>query len=780
MFKNFIQTVRRYTMSSILNIIGLTVAFTVFIIIMIQVNFDRGFDGFHPKGERTYRVEITTDGIGYNSTLSRPIGEKIIEISPGIEHGSVFEQSNFYFYLPGGDPEKAIEESITMTVPAFFNMFEFDFIEGDAKNFDDRGNVIISQRIAQKLFPGEKALGKELRFRGGENKELTVVITGVYRDFPKNSILADNAIFRNIGQWNLNNESEWSFEYYITLRNTDNKADVDAQLAKYAKENFEKYDNFQFRLTPLPELHFLSDIDYDTIPKADSTTMGVLFGVALIILLIAAINFLNFAMALTPLKLKSINIKKIMGSSVFKLRMLQISEAVILVLIAFGLALLLVHGLGSTTFATLMTAPLKLSLNFNLLVTCLVIAIATGVLAGLFPAFYSTSFKPVLVIKGSFGSSRAGRSFRMILIGFQYVSSITLFCVAMFMIIQNNFMKSHPVGFDRDNVVCAYTSNTIGQSGDAVRAKLMTNPLIKDVAFSAGPIISNGKMGWGRTYNGQQVNFDCFPVSSNFVKFMDMEIVEGRDFMDADNQKVSGTFIFNQQAMSEIGFKIGESFNGHSDSVATIVGVVKNFNFQPLQYGVKPIALYVFGKEPWWQLTFINVRISGANMSQAIEFIDKTIKEFDPKLSELEIEFMDQAAGALYEKEENQATMISISAIIAMIISLVGVFGLVVFETQYRRKEIGLRKINGATVGIVLMMFNRKFMWIVFACSLIAVPVAIYAVNEWLGSFAYRTPIHWWVFALAILIVLLITVLTVTIQSWRAATENPVKSLKSE
>lgn len=779
MLKNLLHLLRHYTMSSMLNIVGLTVAFTAFIIIMIQVNFDKNFDSFHPKADRTYRIEYTNDSLLYISGLSRPIGEELIALSPDIEAGSAITQGNFAFYLPGGDPEKSIYEPLNMIHPQFVDMMGFEFEQGDGTKLTDRTKIIVSEKIAQKLFPGETALGKELFFnRGGEVASLT--ITGVYRNFPKNSILADNGIYRNIGEYSINNQSEWSFPYYVTLTNKDKKADVDALIAKLVKEKAGENEDFGIRLTPITELHFTEDMKYDPVKKADRTTMSVLFSVALIILLIAAINFLNFALALVPLRVKSINIQKILGSSVFKLRFAQISEAVFLALIAFGLSILVVYGLASTSFTTLVTAPLELDINRNILIYSGLVAIATGILAGLIPAFYSTAFKPVLVLKGSFGSSGRGQFFRTVLIGFQYTSSIILFCTAMFMIIQNNFMKNHPVGFDRENIVCAYTSNTVAESNDALRTKLMTNPQIKDAAFSAGPIISNGKMGWGRSYKGKQVIFDCFAVSSNFIEFMDMEVVEGRGFKDEDNQKVNGTLIFNEKAVAEFGFAIGEALQGHVDTAANIVGVVKNFNFQPMQYGISPIALYVFGTEPWWKLTFLNVRITNTDVPATLEFIKNTIREFDPKMTDINIDFMDKSIGALYEKEQNQATLISLFALMAIAISLVGVFGLVVFETQYRRREIGLRRINGATVGLILMMFNRKFIWIVGICFVLAVPVAWYAVDQWLSGFAYRTSIHWWVFGVALLIVLVITMLTVTIQSWRAATENPVESIKAE
>lgn len=777
--RNLISTIRRFKLASLLNVTGLTIAFTAFIVIMTQVNYDINFDKFHPKGDRTYRIEYSLDSLSYSSNLSRPSGETIIKLSPSIEMGSIYAETTISFYLPGEDKDKLIKENFGLISPDFINMVDFQFIEGNANELNNIQNIIICETVAKKLFPGEKAKGKELHYKDGNDLDVLTIV-GVFRDFPENSMFAETQIYKNIGDYFINVNNEWSFTYFMTLNQTDAKENVEKLLASFAKEKFSNYERFFIRLNPITNLHFSNDMEYNQVPVSDKTTVTALFSVAILILLIAIINFINFSMALTPLRIRSINIQKILGSTVFSLRLAQIIEAVFFTIISFLLSLLVVKYLSTTTFTTFLTATLNVDQISPLIIIIAAVAVITGIFAGLLPALYSTSFKPAMVIKGSFGNSVKGRQFRTILVGFQFLSSIVLFCVALFMIIQNRYMLNHPVGFNRENIVCAFTSNTVSKSNDALKAKLMTNTLIKDVAFSSGPLISNGKMGWGRNFKGKLINFDCYPVSADFIRFMEMEIIEGRDFRDDDMLKPSGSFIFNEKGAKELEIKVGDGFNGHLDTVSTVIGVVKNFNFQPMQYGIKPIALYVFGKDPWWGLSYVNIRIANENMPQAIDFIRKTIKEFDPKLSNVKVTFMDDFVGGLYKKEQNQAKLISIFAFMAMAISLIGVFGLVVFETQHKRKEIGLRKINGATVMTILKMFNRKFVKIVMVCFVISCPISWYATNLWLEEFAYRTPIHWWVFALALITVLFITILTVTIQSYKAASENPVKSLKSE
>lgn len=774
--KKIFTSLRRFKLASTLNILGLAIAFTVFIVIMMQVNFDLNFDKHFSKGERTFRLEYSNAGSEYIGFTNRQNGEAIGELSPLIDLYSIYYTGNIGFYLPGGNPEKKIYENIQFVKPDFFKMFDIEFLFGGLSGFDDQSNVVVSRSFALKHFGTEAAVGSEL-MRTQNGKPHSIKVIGVYADMPQNSLFNQNGIFVNVSNNWLDLTSEWGFTYFYTLKNASDKAAVETLIAKYIQKAGSENTTMKTRLSNFEDLHFLSDVTYDIVPKADRMTVAVLFSVAILILIIASINFLNFAMALTPMRIKGINIQKILGGSVASLRAIQIAEAVFLAIAGYAVALLAVMALGGSSFAGYISSDMSLAANVPLLAIALLVAVVVGVGAGITPAIYSTSFPPSIVLQGAFGGSPRGRWFRMILIGFQYLASIGMLIFAMFMVIQNEFMRSHDVGFDRDNILSVNISSTLSRSCDALSGKLLENGAIRDVTYTRAELISDSKMGWGRLYKEENVEFDCLPVSPNFIRFMGMKIVEGRDFVESDNLKANGAIIFNQNAKRKYGFEIGEKIEGHTDTLADIVGVVRDFNFQPMQYGIRPIALYVFGSDPWWPLQLMYVKVDGSRTKEAIGYIDRTMRAMDPKITETDIRFMDQTIGALYEKEQKMALLVSMFSLLAITISLIGVFGLVIFETQYRRREIALRKVYGSTVGQVLIMLNRRFAWIVAACFVIATPVAYHVVSTWLEGFAYRTPMHWWVALIAFVVVMLVTVITVTIQSYKSATENPISSI---
>ncbi|MEG2282575.1 MAG: FtsX-like permease family protein, partial [Rikenellaceae bacterium] len=306
--------------------------------------------------------------------------------------------------------------------------------------------------------------------------------------------------------------------------------------------------------------------------------------------------------------------------------------------------------------------------------------------------------------------------------------------------------------------------------------------LIKEATWIDNNIVADGRMTWGRDYKGKSIEYQCCPVSSNFFEFMDIEIIEGRDFTGDDNLKPEGALIFNETAQKEFGLVVGDKIYG-AIGEAEIIGICKDFNSKPLQQGVAPITLYLFGSEPWRSLIHLYIRTTAnADIKSVIDYIKTTTVEFDPSKSKdaIEVMFFDEELGKLYYKEDRLSTLITTFSVISIIISLMGVFGLVMFETQYRRKEIGLRRVHGASQREILKMFNRKYIIIVLVCFVIAAPVTYYILSVWVSQFAYHAPISWWIFALALLLVLFITITTVTVRSYKSANEDPVSSIKTE
>lgn len=778
MFRNFISTLRHYKTASSLNIIGLSVALAAFIVISMQIQYELGFDKFHSKADRLYKVEFGHID-GGQTVVSRGFINLFGEISPMIEDYALLGPAwgKTYLAVDNNGSQVGFNEEIETVYPDIDKVFDFEMIQGSTDVLDEPTKVIIPRSKALLMFGTEQAVGKLLYL----SKDYTWEVGGVYKDFPANTQL-NNSIYRKISDNDgaSNGEANWGQNNYFMYLTLVEGADPEQIIAKFNAEiNLADKMGFEFSfkpvMTPISELYYAKRnyaIEH-MIKHGDRATTNLMIAIAFLILLIAAINFVNFSTSLAPLRMKSINIQKVLGSPTGKLRWTLIAEAIGLCLLSYFIALIIVSILGETSFRDITISEISLTGNSTLVVQAGIIAILLGLFAGIYPAFYTTKFPPVMALKGGFAMSSSGRFLRIGLIGFQFIVSIALIVAALFMQLQNSYMKSMDTGLPKENIAIVELGGRLANNKN-LDNELRKNPLIADVAYSQFNIGGdNLSQGWGRRLNDQQIMFDAHLVSWNFPKMMGLNMVDGNFFTESDDLKDTMIFIFNETAVKQYSMKMSDKIDGQYD----ITGIVKDFNFKSLHYPITPMALVLPYKD-WRWFPFAYIKITG-NPYQAVDAIRKVASEIDP-VYPININFYDQTFDNLYQKEQRTTDLISLFSLLAVIISLVGVFGLVVFETQYRRKEIGLRKINGATITSVLAMFNRRFVWIVGVCFVISAPVAWYGVNEWLADFAYRTPLHWWVFAAALMIVLFITVLTVTIQSWRAATENPVKSLKSE
>lgn len=775
MFRNFINSLRRYTMASTLNIIGLSVAFAAFLVIIMQVHYELSFDKFHSKVDRIYKVEVLYPEQGV-AVVSRALVNTFGESSPQIESYSILGLSwgKTYFTVERDDSKVGFLEGIETVYPSIADVFDFTMVEGTVASLEEPNKVILPRSKAQLFFGDKSAMGKKLQI----DPEKFMEVGGVYEDFPANSQL-NNSIYRKIGDRDGRNSEgvdNWGQSNYFMYVVLTPGADIEKLAADYAKSiNLDEKmgKGVQVVLTPISDLYFAERdfvIEY-LIKHGDRTTTNVMIAIALLILTIAAINFVNFSTSLAPLRMKSINIQKVLGSLNGKLRWTLIAESVGLCIISFGISLIIVYTLGQSSFRDITLSGISLDGNWSLVALTAVVALILGLLAGVYPAFYTTKFPPVMVIKGCFAMSPRGRALRTTLIGFQFVISMTLITAALFLQVQNNYMRTMDTGLPKENIAIVELGGEL-VSSKTFDSELKKSPLIDDVAHSQFSIGGgNSCQGWGRSLRGESIMFDTYLVSWNFPQMMGLKMAEGNSFKESDTQKEWKTYIFNETASKQYRIALSDQMDESGD----IVGIVKDFNPKSLHYRISPMAL-VLDNNSW--LPFSYIKITG-NPYEAVDYIQRTAAAIDPAYP-LNIQFYDQTFNNLYQKEQKSIGLITLFSILAVIISLVGVFGLVVFETGYRRKEIGLRKIHGATVASILTMFNRKFVWLVGVCFVIAAPIAWYSVGEWLKSFEYRTPMHWWVFAASLLIVLTITIITVTVQSWRAATENPVKSLKSE
>ena len=570
-------------------------------------------------------------------------------------------------------------------------------------------------------------------------------------------------------------------EIYVTLDDPLNKEEVLDHFNKtfdFAKSQMGSAQEIALRLTPLKEVYYTHDTTFDFNPKGHRETNYVLLGIAFLILFIAGINFTNLTTSLIPLRLKTINTHRVLGCSIYKLQAISLIESIVICLISYILALFIVNDLSYTPIANWVDADIRLSQYKGLILLTALIAILTGCLAGLYPAIRSTSYAPALVLKGSFGLSPKGKKVRVALIGFQYTVSIALIIVTLFMGLQNHFMtSSEQLGFNKDQVaIVNLTPEIYAKHKPQYIQKLKDYPGIEDVAFSVYELSKEDDMidlEYAR-HEDKDVFFKVFYASENFLSVMDIQVEEGRDFTREDLNKAQSDYIINPAAERDFHLHPGDRFNDR-----TVLGVSKDFRFNSCRIASSPFVFALNNDIPNPKLVSYIRFNSKTNLQEAVAHVRETLKEIDPTFP-FEISFYNTILNNLYQKEQTLGKLISLFGIMAILISIVGVFGLVLFETQYRRKEIGIRKINGATTGQILLMFNKTYIRIVSVCFIISIPIAWMVTQQWLENFAYKTPLHLWVFIVAFLIILSVTIGTVTFRNWQAANENPVNSVKSE
>jgi len=786
--RNFFSVLRRFKAASVLNVLGLSIAFVAFMLIMMQVNYDYTFDCSHRNADAIFRVDIVHGSKGSQAIICRPFARAFTESSPHIKGGCLLNAwvGSPFFYVEQNGQRTGYRENAWEVTPGLLDVIHFDMLEGTAQALDEPGSVILPESMAKKIFGNETAVGKQLI---APNVEMNAqIIKGVYKDFPRNSALQNVIYVAMNPKENYDNWGNWNYFFFVRLDDPANKENVlDNFKSNFnAKEVFGNEfewggeESFDLRLTSLPDVHFLNNVDFDSMPKASRQTLLVLFSIAFVIIIIAGINFTNFSTALTPMRIKSINTQKVLGSSDRMLRGSLLVEAVGVSMFAYLLSLLFLYVIPKTPVASLVDADISFGAQPMIIAGTAVIAVIVGVLAGLYPSYYVTSFPPALVLKGSFGLSLAGRRMRSVLVGIQFVASFILIIGSLFMYLQNRYMQNAPLGYDKEEMIIVHLNNKINKDRDAFTNQLKSFSGVEDVTYSQFLLSSQDQyMGWGRDYNGMNINFQCLPVSSSFLKVMGIEVKEGRDFRPEDDQKETGCYIFNEKAKAQLELKLNEQIDGDE-----IIGFIPDIKFASFRQEVTPMAFYLWGKYQWGQegnyynAAYVKFK-AGSDLRAGMEHVRESLKKFDSEYPFV-IRFYDEVLQHTYEKELKIGSLITLFSLVAIFISIVGVFGLVVFESEYKRKEIAVRKVLGSTTGEVLYMFNVSYFWILLICFVLGAPVAWYGVHRWLENFAYRTPMYWWVLPLAFLAIGMITFLTVTYQNWHVANENPVKNIKSE
>ena len=798
-FRNIMYMARRFKTATLLNLVGLAVAFAALFLFLTQVEYSASFNRSIPKAERVMRVESMMNDAPWSTHNSVPMLEMMIEM-PEVESGTLFPikgyTAEFFMGTNSVEWDWARVRKETSLEP-----FGAVCLDGKLSWKDDTDSgVIIPASLAQRFLGTTMAAGHYLW-----NGKDSLQIMGVYQDFPDNCCV-DNMIYSSMGDEGKSDYSEWSYVGYLRLHKT---ADADAFRSDFPErvksmfrkrilaENAEEYNNatpeeraeidqqldravgaHHFRVTPITETYF-SGIDDDD--RGNRTVHLILIWACIIVVVVAAINFLNFTLAESPMRVKGVNTRRVLGSSLTSLRLGLIGETVVVALLAFLIGMLIVHLLTRwTAITTLVQGSIELQDHLPLLGLTAVVALATGIVAGVYPAWFVTSFQPAMALKGAFGLTPRGRYMRTLLVSLQITISLVLVTYIGILLLQSRYIYHSDYGFDKDELCYAKLSAELLPKKDAIRAELLGLGGVKDVSYSSFVLgSSTSYMGWGRASGDKSVSFTCMPVDCHYLRTMGIEVIEGRDFNEHD----SDCYIINEAARKRWSWV--EMDKKLLDGDLPVIGVCENIRYASIHQdrAVDPVAFIIMGESyaSWGdRLGMLNVRLAAGTDKMAMrqQIRDKLIEMGDG--SAVEVHFLDEQLERLYQDEFRFIRQVIVFSIICLIITLIGVFCLTMFETEYRRKEIGIRKVFGSTEGQIVGLLTSRYAQLLLVAFVIAVPLSWYMGSQWLQSFVERTTIHWWLFPAALLLVSLVTLLTATMQGWRAATENPINSIKTE
>ena len=790
--RNFVSVFRRFRLAMTLNILGLAAAFAAFVVIMMQIGYERGFEDCHPNADRIYRVEFGTEQ-WESFILARPFVYSFVHSSPQIEAGTILcpYMDKSYITVERNGAKVGFNETITTCYPEITRMFHFQMLGGSADCLQEGDKVLVPESTARKLFGEGPAVGKQINLETGtlrtKGDYKFLVVGGVYRDFPGNTQI-NNFIYTGMGDdFTKDDWRSQNYFCYVMLRpGADPQSVADNFSRTFDFNLLQRGDEGEYHisLTPIKDIYYLNESqDGHVLKSGDPDMARLLICIAFLVILIACINYTNIYTALAPIRIRSINTQKVLGSTDGALRRMLVGEAMLVSFFSYLLGLVIVFYLREFGLLDFVKADIDFGSNLGLLALAAGFSLVIGAVAGLYPSYYVTSFPPALVLKGSFGLSPTGRRLRTVLVGFQFVVSLLLIICASFVYIQTHYMRKINLGFDKDQVAIVELSpDLIEKSKDAYINKLKSNPGIEDVAFSAQKLgASDGYMTWSLQYKNILFGAYVFPVSWNFFETMGIQVIDGRKPTESDERGNKLVFYGYKTMRDQLQAVPGDrlAVTWMNDSIQmNFAGFTDDIQFssarQKLGFGV-----FVLNNHNNLQpVSYIRIK-AGADIDQIISHIRATVRELDASYP-IDIEFYDTIFNQLYQREENLKQMITLFSSLAILISLAGVFSLVMFEAIYRRKEVAIRRVMGSTVGEILRMFGKGYVYTVGICFVVAAPVAYWAVSTWLEHFAYKTPLHLWVFALALVIVLFVTLATVVYQSWQAATTNPVNSLRNE
>jgi len=799
MFKNYLaislRNIRQNTLYAFINIFSLAIGLAACLVIYLFITDESSFDAFHAKNESIYRLDEVQNFPGTNEqkvALSMPgMGPAFLKDFPEVTNFTRFVNRGNQLVIKGEN--RLIIPSIAYVDSTYLEIFDFEVLQGDRNTaLDEPYVMMVTEETALKFFPSvDQAMNNTLTWRDKEYK-----ITGILKEVPENSHMQFDALASVATIVTEDNEfnDRWGGNslntYFVLHPGTDIPA-LESKFPAFMSRHMDDPDINKFYklyLQPLNQVHLESiDIehDYNNYRKFNGSYLDVFYVIALFILLIAAVNFMNLTTARASHRWKEIGVRKTVGAKKLQLFSQFIFESVLLALFALVLAVLL-----DLLFVPLLNSVIGRQLSMNLFfenyLNILLVVAATlvlGFLTGIYPSFYMTSFNMARVLKG--GGKGEGRSlFRSGLVVVQFGLALAMIVSTLIVVQQLSYMKNADIGFNKDQIMLVDMNREANEKFETMKQELLKNSLVKGVTAS-GQRLGNNFHQWGFKVKADTGVMEITPSNVNvdydYLKVYGIQLAEGRDF-SKDNASDNGrSFIINETFAKELGLKetVGTPAGHgwyHNDSLGTIIGVVKDFNFNSLHYKVNTLEMVV---HPEWGYDELSVKIDGARTEEAIALV-KGIWEQQITSYPFEYSFLDQHFEKLYQSDKQMSAVVTVMAGLAILISCMGLFGLAAITTEKKTKEIGIRKALGASETQITLLLSRNFAWLIVLSFIIVCPITYYLLSGWLENFAYRIGINPFLFLLGGAIAMAIALLTISFHTLRSARANPVNALRYE
>lgn len=810
MFRNYLKVAIRnlwkYKTFSIINIVGLAIGLCCFLLISIYVLDELSYDRFNEKATRTYRINSDILFGGNNLRLpvtSDMMGETLKKDYPQVEQYTRIYASNGSKLVKKGS-EYINEQHVAHADSTFFDVFTFPAIYGDTRTaLNEPNTVVLTEKAARKYFGTTDVVGKSVETN--ENNGTAYKITAVIRDIPQASHFKPDFIFsmKNVNyQWG--QYLSHNFHTYIVFKEgTDAKAFeknfkqyLDNYVVPQAKqfmqinsmEEFEKSGNkLEYSLIPLTKIHLYSDRPFELSPLGNIQYVYIFSAVALFILLIACINFMNLTTARSANRAKEVGIRKVLGTEKKNLITQFLTESTLMVVFSMLIALVITYFV-LPLFNDVSNKTMSMNSLFSPLILPLLIALPflVGLMAGSYPAFFLSAFKPIEVLKGKLkmGGNRGG--LRSALVVFQFATSIILIIGTIVIYRQLHYIQNKNLGFNKDQVLVIDDTYVLGNNIDAFKNDVLQMPGVVSGTVSGFLPVTNSSRN-DNTFSKEPLmnanngfNMQNWTVDYDYLPTMGIELSKGRNFSKEFGSD-SLSIIINEKTAQVLGFKdpVGKNIYQSTDpgtppKVFTIIGVVKNFNYESLKESIGPLAFFL-GK----YTSITSFKVQPGKMPGLLKSIEQKWKIMVPGMP-FNYRFLDESFNEMYRAEQRVGKIAIIFSVIAILIACLGLFGLAAFIAEQRTKEIGIRKVLGASVTSLVQLLSKDFIILVLIAFVLAAPLAWYFMNQWLQDFTYRVDISWWVFLVAVGIAFFIALATISFQAIKAAIANPVKNLRTE